>query len=119
MPRHKFPSAALLLLPTGLWLLVFLLTPLLILFVYSLGSRDPLGRVQLGFNFVNYTRFFSMPYFWTLGRSMIYLLISRNFFCNLARFQGAEKQTAVFHDSACGTALDFISFAHLCVDDNS
>jgi spermidine/putrescine transport system permease protein len=71
MARHKFPSAALLLLPTGLWMLVFLLTPLLILFVYSLGSRDPLGRVQLGFNFVNYTRFFSMPYFWTLGRSMI------------------------------------------------
>lgn len=71
MPRRGFPMSSLLLLPTGLYMLVFLLTPLLILFVYSLGSRDPLGRVVLGVNFFNYTRFYSEPYFWTLGRSMI------------------------------------------------
>jgi len=71
MPRPVFTRASLLLLPTGLWLFVFLLIPLLILFVYGLGTRDPLGRVVLDINVNNYIRFFSMPYFGTLMRSML------------------------------------------------
>lgn len=103
MPRRRFPLASLLLLPTGIWMLVFLLTPLLILFVYSLGSRDPLGRVTLGVNFYNYTRFFSDPYLWTLGRSMILAglttitcLILGTFFAIWLAFKVPKNQQQVF-----------------------
>lgn len=47
------------------------LVPLVILFVYSLGSRDELGRVVLGLSGDNYLRFFSGPYLQSLGRSLV------------------------------------------------
>lgn len=47
-----------------------MLLPLLILLVYSLGSRDELGRIVLGFNVENYFRFFAGPYLKSLGRSL-------------------------------------------------
>ncbi|MBI2810039.1 MAG: ABC transporter permease [Candidatus Melainabacteria bacterium] len=61
----------LILLPAGLWLVVFMVLPLLILLVYSLGSRDDLGQIVLGFNFENYLRFFTGPYLNSLVRSLV------------------------------------------------
>jgi spermidine/putrescine transport system permease protein len=63
--------ASLILLPTALWLAVFMLIPLVILFVYSFGSRDEMGRVIVDFNLANYVRFFSLPYVSALARSMV------------------------------------------------
>ncbi len=57
--------------PAGLWLIVFMVMPLLILLVYSLGSRDDLGQIVLGFSFDNYLRFFTGPYLKSLGRSLV------------------------------------------------
>jgi len=61
----------LILLPAGLWLVMFMVLPLLILLVYSLGSRDDLGQIVLGLNFDNYLRFFSGPYLNSLVRSLV------------------------------------------------
>lgn len=75
MNRSKrLTRATLLLLPTGLWLAVFMLIPLLILLVYSFGTRDQLGRVVIGFNLENYIRFLSLPYLSALARSMVLAL---------------------------------------------
>jgi spermidine/putrescine transport system permease protein len=67
----KFSRAYLILLPTALWLAVFMLLPLLILLVYSLGSRNALGQIVLGFSFHNYARFLAGPYLAALGRSIL------------------------------------------------
>jgi spermidine/putrescine transport system permease protein len=67
----RFSRAHLILLPAGLWLAAFMVLPLIILLVYSLGNRDELGRIVLGFNFENYTRFFFGPYLNSLGRSLV------------------------------------------------
>lgn len=57
--------------PAGLWLTVFMVMPLVILLVFSVGHRDDLGRVTLtSLNFDNYMRFFSGPYLLTLTRSL-------------------------------------------------
>ncbi|HEY9730732.1 MAG TPA: ABC transporter permease [Drouetiella sp.] len=61
----------LILLPAGLWLSVFMVLPLVILLVYSLGSRDDLGQIVLGLNFENYSRFFTGPYLKSLLRSLV------------------------------------------------
>ena len=58
------------LLPAGLWLLIFMVLPMAILIVFSLGTRDDLGKVVLGFNFDNYLRFFYGPYLKALWRSL-------------------------------------------------
>jgi len=69
--RNLINSQALTLLaPAFLLLSVMVLVPLVILFVYSLGSRDELGQVVLGFSTANYLRFFSGPYLQSLGRSL-------------------------------------------------
>lgn len=67
----KFSRAHLILLPTALWLAVFMLLPLLILLVYSLGSRNALGQIELGFSLHNYARFVAGPYLAALGRSIV------------------------------------------------
>lgn len=64
-------KARLILLPAGLWLTIFMVVPLIILLVYSLASRDDLGRIQYTFSFANYVRFFTGPYLLALGRSVI------------------------------------------------
>lgn len=61
----------LILLPAGLWLAVFMVLPLAILLVYSLGERDELGRIVYGFHPDNYIRFFCGPYLSCLGRSLM------------------------------------------------
>jgi spermidine/putrescine transport system permease protein len=62
--------SALLLLPTVLWLGVFLLIPLAILAVCSFGSRDEVGRLVLACTLSNYERFFAGPYLLSLWRSV-------------------------------------------------
>ncbi|HEY9788594.1 MAG TPA: hypothetical protein V6D17_24615, partial [Candidatus Obscuribacterales bacterium] len=69
-------KARLILLPAGLWLTVFMVVPLAILVVFSVGSRDDLGRVALGFSFHNYVRFFTGPYLLALGRSVVLALVT-------------------------------------------
>lgn len=61
----------LILLPAGLWLMTFMVVPLVILLVYSLGSRDELGRITLGFHADNFVRFFYGPYLKSLIRSLV------------------------------------------------
>lgn len=56
--------------PALTWFSVFVLVPLVILCVYSLGGRDSLGRVQLGFSADNYLRFITGPYWSALLRSL-------------------------------------------------
>ena len=48
-----------------------MVVPLCILLVFSLGYRDELGRICLGFSFANYVRFLAGPYLGTLWRSLI------------------------------------------------
>lgn len=69
-PPRKQWLPRLLLVPTGIWLAVFMLVPIVIILVFSLGDRDPLGRVVLSFNPDNYVRFVTGPYVLTLGRSL-------------------------------------------------
>jgi spermidine/putrescine transport system permease protein len=56
--------------PAMLWFAVFVIVPLVILVVYSLGGRDSLGRVVLGFSLQNYWRFATGPYWSALLRSL-------------------------------------------------
>lgn len=56
--------------PAMLWFAVFVIMPLVILVVYSLGGRDNLGRVVLGFSLQNYWRFATGPYWSALLRSL-------------------------------------------------
>ncbi|MBX9950324.1 MAG: ABC transporter permease [Candidatus Obscuribacterales bacterium] len=54
-----------------MWLTIFMVVPLVILLVFSVGHRDDLGRVALTeLSLENYMRFFSGPYLLTLFRSM-------------------------------------------------
>lgn len=68
--RARFRPELLTLLPAGVWLAVFMLAPVAILVVFSLGSRDALGHVVLAFQPDNYARFVSGPYALTLLRSL-------------------------------------------------
>jgi len=68
----KSPGARIwLLAPACTWLTLFVLLPLVILWVYSFGGRDELGRVVLGFSFDNYVRFINGPYWSALTRSLV------------------------------------------------
>ena len=68
------PAAAanVLLAPTMIWLLLFLLLPLSVILVYSFGSRGAYGDVVLGFSFHNYVRAFSPLWFPIILRSFVY-----------------------------------------------
>jgi len=70
-PVQLWTKGQLILLPAGIWLMTFMVIPLAILLVYSLGSRDELGRIVLGFHTENFVRFFCGPYLNSLGRSLI------------------------------------------------
>ncbi|MHB1343962.1 MAG: ABC transporter permease [Thermoleophilia bacterium] len=56
---HSFAVANLLMAPTMLWLVLFLMLPLGVILVYSFGSRGTYGDVILGFSFDNYLRAFN------------------------------------------------------------
>lgn len=65
-----------LLTPMLLWLLLFVIVPMGILFVYSFCSRDDLGRVVFDFTWVNYQRVFDPIYLGILGRSIFYAALT-------------------------------------------
>jgi spermidine/putrescine transport system permease protein len=70
-PPREYARFPVVLLPAGLWLAVFLVIPMVILLVFSLGSRDDLGRIVYGVNVTNYIRFVTGPYLMTLWRSLL------------------------------------------------
>ena len=57
-------------LPAAIWLSVFMLLPVAIIAVFSLGYRDSLGNVHMGFRPDNYLRFCYGPYLLCLSRSL-------------------------------------------------
>ena len=48
--------AAILLVPSSAWILVFFTLPLAIVWVYSFGARGPQGQTFLGLSLENYAR---------------------------------------------------------------
>lgn len=66
----------LLLSPLLLWLLVFVVVPTTILFVYSFCQRDELGQVVFSFTTSNYVRIIDPVYLGILGRSIWYAALT-------------------------------------------
>jgi len=66
---HSFAVANLLMAPTMLWLVLFLMLPLGVILVYSFGSRGTYGDVILGFSFDNYLRAFNPTWLPVILRS--------------------------------------------------
>jgi len=58
------------LLPAGIWLSGFMILPLIIIAVFSLGHRTELGTFAPGLSLDNYLRFFQGPYLNCLWRSL-------------------------------------------------
>lgn len=73
---NQWTTSHLVLFPAAIWLITFMVLPLIILLVYSLGSRDELGRIVLGFSAENYLRFFCGPYLNSLARSLMLAAIT-------------------------------------------
>ncbi|CAM2835147.1 ABC transporter permease [Rariglobus hedericola] len=65
-----------LLAPMLAWLVLFVIVPMAILFVYSFCSRDDLGRVVFEFTFENYQRVFDPIYLNVLWRSICYAALT-------------------------------------------
>lgn len=74
----RAPSAAawLLLAPTILWLVVFVIAPTAILLVYSFCERDEFGRVVMRFTFENYARICDPVYARIFWRSIAYAALT-------------------------------------------
>ncbi len=68
---QRFPKTALTLIPAGLWLTLFMIVPLAIIVVFSVGHRTELGTFAFGFSFDNYLRFIQGPYLSCLWRSIV------------------------------------------------
>lgn len=64
------PKAMITLVPAGIWLIVFMILPLIIIAVFSVGYRTELGTFAPGFSLHNYVRFFEGPYLNCLWRSL-------------------------------------------------
>ncbi len=73
---HTFAVANLLMAPTMLWLVLFLMLPLCVILVYSFGSRGTYGDVVLGFSFDNYLRAFNPTWLPIILRSFGYAAIA-------------------------------------------
>ena len=69
---RPFAAANLLLFPTMVWLVLFLMLPLLVILVYSFGSRGTYGDVILGFSFSNYAKAFSPLWLPIIVRSFVF-----------------------------------------------
>jgi spermidine/putrescine transport system permease protein len=59
------------LIPAVIWMLVFMLLPLLLVFAMSFASRGLYGGVQWAFSLTNYTMLFDSLYVWIYGRSVL------------------------------------------------
>lgn len=66
----RWNAGMLILAPAGLWLVAFMLVPVVIIGVFSLGARDSLGQIHLAFQPGNYERFVQGPYLLCLWRSL-------------------------------------------------
>lgn len=66
----KWSPGYLILAPAALYLVAFMMVPVAIIGVFSLGSRDALGQIHLAFQPSNYLRFFYGPYLLCLWRSL-------------------------------------------------
>ncbi|MBI4534360.1 MAG: ABC transporter permease [Candidatus Melainabacteria bacterium] len=105
--RPRLGFGPIIALPAALWLVIFMLLPLTILFVFSLGTRNNLGQVNLGLSLDNYIRFFSGPYLNTLWRSLI-LALANTCICLLLGFACAMWLAFVVprkHQQLCMTLL--------------
>ncbi|MBX9686023.1 MAG: ABC transporter permease [Candidatus Obscuribacterales bacterium] len=86
---RSLPKVAWTLIPAGVWLSVFMILPLIIIGVFSLGYRTELGTFSPGFSFHNFLRFFQGPYLNCLWRS-IGLSFSTTALCLLLGFPVAS-----------------------------
>jgi spermidine/putrescine transport system permease protein len=77
-PAARAPSlrAWLLLAPTIAWVIVFVVAPTAILFVYSFCERDELGRVVFNFTLDNYRRILDPLYLKIFWRSIEYAALT-------------------------------------------
>jgi spermidine/putrescine transport system permease protein len=85
---RPLPKSIWTLVPAGIWLSVFMILPLIIIGVFSLGDRTDLGTFAPGFDFHNYVRFVQGPYLHCLWRS-IALSCSTTALCLLLGFPTA------------------------------
>ncbi|MCK6507730.1 ABC transporter permease [Myxococcota bacterium] len=69
--HHPQAKAWSLVLPGGLWLLVFFLAPVLVMFSYSLKERGIYGGVEDGFTVEHYLRFMDRLYLKILWRTVV------------------------------------------------
>ncbi len=85
--EHRAPGwrAWLLLAPIVAWLLIFVIAPTGILFVYSFCERDELGRVIFSFSWDNYRRVFDPVYVRIFVRSINYAALT-TVICIIAGF---------------------------------
>ena len=67
---RPLPATIWILAPAGIWLSAFMILPLIIIVVFSLGYRTELGTFAPGFSFHNYVRFVEGPYLNCLWRSL-------------------------------------------------
>jgi spermidine/putrescine transport system permease protein len=84
---RQYPAlrAWLLLLPAGLYLLVFFLAPLVIVLIYSFLERGTYGGVIYNFTLENFRRVFDALYFGTFLRS-VYIAIITTLVCLILGF---------------------------------
>ena len=77
----RSPGAAgwLLMAPLAAWLALFVAAPLLILFVYSLFQRNPLGEIVAAFTLRNYAPLLDVVYLQVLGWSIFYAGLTTRF----------------------------------------
>jgi spermidine/putrescine transport system permease protein len=71
--------ANLLMAPTMFWLVLFLMLPLVVILVYSFGSRGTYGDVVIGFSFENYVRAFNPTWLPIILRSFLFAGIATLF----------------------------------------
>lgn len=68
--KRPMPKAIWTLVPAGVWLAAFMIAPLAIIIVFSLGYRTELGTFAPGFSLHNFIRFVQGPYLNCLWRSL-------------------------------------------------
>ena len=73
----------LLLAPSGLWFFFLLVLPLLVVMVYSVGERAPVGGYQAGFTFDNYV---NLPARWTAFKNTLTLAPLGTLICLVAGY---------------------------------
>jgi spermidine/putrescine transport system permease protein len=69
--RRPTAGAILLFAPMVLWIALFIVTPTLLMLVYSFATRDALGQVVYSFSLENYARILQPLYLGILWRSLV------------------------------------------------